>query len=165
MSNFTQKIHYSKQSSDEDTQSDSDSSESDVHPMSQESSNIVNSDKSAQITENDEKSSLIEKSETKIIENSSEVEHKEQLQINEDSHSFEFDSAIVKDTEINYHSAIESNTAENYGKKTYSMDDASQGKDLNSDDGTDILLNDTNPEFVPPKNEEGVGSGWTTYNA
>jgi len=25
--------------------------------------------------------------------------------------------------------------------------------------------NDTNTEFVPPKNEEGVGSGWTTYNA
>jgi len=36
---------------------------------------------------------------------------------------------------------------------------------LNSDDETDDLPDDTNAEFVPPKNEEGVGSGWTTYNA
>merc|ERR1712136_701255 len=47
--------------------------------------------------------------------------------------------------------------------------ESSKDKDslsLNSIDSvsSDIVEpNDTNPEFVPPKNEEGAGSGWTTY--
>jgi len=49
--------------------------------------------------------------------------------------------------------------------------ESSKDKDilsLNSIDSVsnDIVEpNDTNTEFVPPKNEEGVGSGWTTYKA
>jgi len=47
--------------------------------------------------------------------------------------------------------------------------ESSKDKDnlsLNSIDSvsSDIVEpNDTKSEFVPPKNEEGVGSGWTTY--